>query len=353
MSGPHLRSATTKSAILALVLGGLLIAATSPAAESDRPAAPRSSDGRPDLEGVWDFRTLTPLERPKDTVEKAQLTENEVVEIETKAAARTQEQDRPSDPDRGAPPEGAGVGSYNSFWYDQGALVSEDRRTSRIVDPPNGRLPAVHPGVKRQMLGDDLPPDLPVRLRVGGIGSYGPESRGLAERCLLGFNIGPPIMPGGYNQNIRIVQTKDHLMILNEMVHEARIVPIDGRGRVPMHIRPWTGSSLGHWDGDTLVVDTVNFKDELSSFSATVFAAVGSAKHMRLTKRFRRLDEGTLHYEFTVDDPATYSRPFTAVMLMKETGQRVFEYACHEGNYGMRNMLSGARAQEKMTAESN
>ncbi len=310
------------------------------------------SDGRPDLEGVWDFRTLTPLVRPKERADQAVLSAQDVAEIESKAAARTQQRDQPSDPNRKAPPQGGNVGGYNTFWMDRGAGVSEDRRTSLIVDPPNGRLPPTHPGVKKQTPGDDLPTDLPVRLRVGGIGTDGPESRGLAERCLLGFNSGPPIIPGGYNQNIRIVQTGDHVVILSEMVHEARIVPIDGRGRLPMHMRPWMGASLGRWEGDELVVETTNFSPKITSFSGNVFGAVGSAEHMRVTERFQRVDEDTLRYEFTVDDPATYTKPFTGIMLMKRGG-RVYEYACHEGNYAIGNMLRGSRLLESEASQSS
>ena len=351
-----------RTATSALILGFafLLISTPTVAAEADPSEPRRTSNGRPDLEGVWDFRTLTPLVRPEDKADQAVLSEEEAAEIESNAAARTAQRDQPSDPDREAPPQGGDLGAYNSFWLDSGARVSSDRRTSLIIDPPNGRLPPTQPGVQKhdvhsrgvggQSTGDDLPTDLPVRLRVGGIGNDGPESRGLAERCLLGFNSGPPIIPAGYNQNIRIVQTEDHVVILSEMVHDARIVPIDGRGRLPMHIRPWMGSSLGRWDGDTLVVETTNFSSKVTGFSADVVASVGNAEHMRVTERFQRIDEGTLRYEFTVDDPATYTRPFTGVMPMK-SGDRLYEFACHEGNYAMGNILRGSRLLEREAGE--
>ena len=340
-----------KIVFAATLLAALLFAAVGFAAEGDEGGLPRTTDGRPDLSGVWDFRTLTPLQRPGNQSDKATLTQEEAAEVEARAVARTEQSDQPSDGDREAPPEGANVGAYNQFWFDHGAQVSEDRRTSLIVDPPNGRIPPTHPGAKEQVLGDDLPNDFPVRLLVGGIGIDGPESRGLSERCIVGFNAGPPITPGGYNQNVQIIQTPDHVVILNEMVHDARIVPTDGRGRLPMDIRRWMGASLGHWEGDTLVVETTNFTDKKPSYSGSFFSAVGTADRMHLTERFQRIGENTLRYEFTVDDPATYIRPFTGVLLMKRSDQRVYEYACHEGNYAIPNMLAGARMLEKLAAE--
>ena len=179
----------------------------------------------------------------------------------------------------------------------------------------------------------------------------GPEDRGLAERCLLGFNSGPPIVPGGYNQNVQFFQTPDHIVILNEMVHDARIVPLDRQVDLPEGIRQWMGSSRGHWDGDTLVVETTNFTDLTSSFGPSVRSAVGTGSTMQLTERFRLVGENTLLYEFTVDDPATFTRSFTAAVQMKRGRAPMFEYACHEGNYGMLNLLTGARAKEKETTK--
>ena len=306
---------------------------------------PRTTEGHPDLSGVWDFRTLTPLERPED--QRAFLDPEEARDIEARAAAVSRAQHAPSDPERPPPPEGDAT-PYNAFWFDHGARVAEDRRTSLLIDPPDGRLPPTQPGVKRQVMGDDQPDDSPVRLLVGGVGASDPESRGLAERCIVGFNAGPPIWPGGYNQNLKIVHAPGYVVVFMEMVHEARIIPTDGRGRLPMEIRPWTGSSLGRWEGDTLVVETANFPGKRSSFAPTPFEAVGTAEHMRLTERFSLVDDDTLHYEYTVDDPATYTRPFTVAQKMRKSDGRIYEYACHEGNYGLRNILTGARAQEKL-----
>ena len=219
------------------------------------------------------------------------------------------------------------------------------RRTALIVDPPTGRVPESRSGVAQQSE-SDADGDRPVRFRVGGIASDGPEDRGLAERCLLGFNSGPPIVPGGYNQNIQIFQTSDHIVILNEMVHDSRIVPLDGRDQLPERLRQWMGSSRGRWDGDTLVVETANFTGQTASFSPSVRSAVGTGATLQLTERFTRADDETLLYEFTVEDATTFTRPFTAALPMKRGAAPLFEYACHEGNYGMLNLLSGARAEE-------
>ena len=326
------------SALAALAVFLSVPAGAQPAAD-----APRLPDGAPDLQGVWDFRTLTPLQRPEDRAGQAELTAEEAAEVEAAAVQRAVEADRPSEVRTEPLPAGGDVGAYNNFWFDRGAGVVDDRRTSLIVDPPDGRVPATQPGVDRQGPGAEAA--RPVRFRVGGIGADGPEDRGIAERCLLGFNTGPPIVPGGYNQNIQIFQTAEHVVILNEMVHDARIVPLDGRAPLPDGLRQWLGSSRGRWEGDTLVVETANFRADTASFSPSVVASIGSGETLNLIERFSRIDEDTLLYEFTVDDPATFTRPFTAALPMKR-GSAMFEYACHEGNYGMQNLLSGARAEE-------
>ena len=311
---------------------------------------PRLPDGRPDLQGVWDFRTLTPLQRPEDQ-ESAVLSDEEAAAIEARSAARSAELNAPTERTGELLPAGGAVGGYNYYWVDQGAGVVDDQRTSLIVDPPDGRLPALQPGFElvELSLGEDRPGTRPVRVRAAGIGADGFEDRGLAERCLLGFNSGPPIVPAGYNQNLQIFQTPDHVVILHEMVHDARIVPLDGRGRLPAAISQWMGDSRGYWDGDTLVVESTNFSDKVASFNPSVATAVGDGSTLRLTERFRRVADDTLLYEFTVDDPTTFTRPFTAVLPMKR-GEGMFEYACHEGNYGLFNILSGARAAERDAA---
>ena len=336
--------------VAAVALG---LAAPAGAQDADPFDPHRLADGRPDLQGVWDFRTLTPLQRPEDRADQFLLTPEEAAEIEARAVQRAIEADRPSEVRTEPLPVGGNVGGYNNFWFDRGAGVVDDHRTSLIIDPPNGRLPEPQSGAKRQetTTDDTSLPDRPVRFRVGGIGTHGPEDRGLAERCLLGFNTGPPIVPGGYNQNLQLFQTSDHVVILNEMVHDARIVPLDGRPHLPAGVRQWMGDARGYWDGDTLVVETTNFTGLTASFGPSVRSAVGTGATMSLTERFRRVADDTLLYEFTVDDPASFSRPFSAAIPMKRGGAPLFEYACHEGNYGMLNLLSGARAKEREATE--
>ena len=223
---------------------------------------PRLSDGRPNLQGVWDFRTLTPLQRPQDQ-ENAVLSSEEAAEIEARSVARKNQAFSPSEVRDEPLPAGGDVGAYNQYWVDQGAGVVGDKRTSLITDPPSGRVPMLQPNqaMVELSLNEDRPGSRPVRVRAAGIGADSYEDRGLAERCLLGFNSGPPIVPAGYNQNIQIFQTPDHVVILHEMVHDARVVPLDGRGHLPDGVRQWMGDSRGHWDGDVLVVETINFTD--------------------------------------------------------------------------------------------
>ncbi len=332
--------------VLATVIAVVSLASASALAQTQTASAqPRLPDGTPDLQGVWDFRTLTPLQRATERADQAVLTTEEAAEIEANAVQRAIEADRPSEIRTEPLPVGGNVGGYNNFWFDRGAGVVDDRRTALIVDPPTGRVPESRSGVAQQSE-SDAEGDRPVRFRVGGIGSDGPEDRGLAERCLLGFNSGPPIVPGGYNQNIQIFQTSDHVVILNEMVHDSRIVPLDGRDQLPEQLRQWMGSSRGRWDGDTLVVETANFTGQTASFSPSVRSAVGTGATLHLTERFTRTDDDTLLYEFTVEDATTFTRPFAAALPMKRGAAPLFEYACHEGNYGMLNLLSGARAEE-------
>ena len=332
-----------------VVAAGLVAVCVSTVAAQTAFEPPRLPGGQPDLQGVWDFRTLTPLQRPEGQADKLVLTAEEVAEIESRAAARTAEANAPSEVRTEPLPVGGNIGSYNSYWVDQGAAVVDDQRTSLIVDPPNGRLPALQPGIEMDVLSgsEDLPGTRPVRVRAAGIGADSYEDRGLAERCLLGFNSGPPIVPVGYNQNIQIFQTPDHVVILHEMVHDARIVPlqVDGRDPLPDTVRQWMGASRGRWDGDTLVVETTNFTDKTASFNPSISTAAGSGATLHLTERFRRVADDTLLYEYTVDDSTTFTRPFTAALPMKR-GEAMFEFACHEGNYGLFNLLSGARAAE-------
>ncbi|HCV27006.1 MAG TPA: hypothetical protein DGB32_01640 [Dehalococcoidia bacterium] len=335
------------SAVVLTIAICLLLPALGAAQSSGTGTIPRTADGRPDLQGVWDFRTLTPLQRPENRGDQLVLTEEEVAEIEQRSAQQVVEADLPSEIRTEPLPVGGAVGGYNNFWFDRGAGVVDDRRTSLITAPPSGRVPPLQPGVDmvELSLGEDIPGTRPVRVRAAGIGADGYKDRGLSERCLLGFNSGPPIVPAGYNQNFQIFQTPDHVVILHEMVHDARIVPLDRRMHLPENVRQWMGDSRGYWDGDTLVVETRSFTDKTASFNPSVVTAAGTGATLRLTERFRRVGDDTLLYEYTVDDASTFTQPFTAALPMKR-GDAMFEYACHEGNYGLPNMLAGARVAE-------
>ena len=190
----------------------------------------------------------------------------------------------------------------------------------------------------------------PVRTRAGGIGTDRAEDRGLAERCIVGFSTGPPMLPAGYNNNVQILQAPGYVALVVEMIHDVRIIPLDGRDQLVSSIGQWFGDSRGHWEGDTLVVETTNFTDGTGSFN-TSFVSWGSAKTLRLVERFTRLDDDTMRYEFTVEDPTTWTEPFTGRFPMNRADQPLYEYACHEGNHGMYNLLSGARAVERNLAD--
>ena len=284
----------------------------------------RTPWGEPNLQGIWDFRTITPLERPSKLTGKEFLTEEEADELE--------EQTAQSRVDR-APRQGS-VGSYNQFWFDRGTTVIPTRRTSLIIDPPDGRIPGLTPQAQKRA---------DARQAVRERPAHSPEDRAVAERCILGFNAGPPMNPGAYNNNVHLFQTPGYVALFIEMVHDARIVPLDGRPHLPENIRQWRGDSRGHWEGDTLVVETTNFTNK-TSFR-------GSGKDLHLVERFTRVDADTLLYEYTINDPKSFTRPWTAAVPMKKTEQPMFEYACHEGNYSMTVLLEGARAEEQAAEE--
>ena len=291
---------------------------------------PRTAWGAPDLQGVWDFRSLTPMERPADLADKEVFTSEEAASF-SEEVLREQSRDLA---DADAQAATGRVVPYNDFWFDWGSSVTTDR-TSLIVDPPAGRIPVLTPAAEqrraaraaaRQGVGrDEVAPG-------GWIDELSPP-----VRCILGFNQGPPMTPSAYNNNMQLFQTAGHVVILNEMIHDARIVPLDGRPPLPPALRQWTGSSRGRWEGDTLVVETTNRRDE--SFR-------GSTRRLRLTERFTRADADTLVYEATLDDPTTWTEPWTFMVPMVRNAGEVYEYACHEGNYYMANMLHGKRAEE-------
>lgn len=297
---------------------------------------PQTAWGAPDLQGVWDFRTITPLERPENLGDKAFLTQEEAAQREQSAVDRAT---RLWDREARRTEAGGNVGGYNNFWMDQGTNVIGTRRTSLIIDPPNGRLPALTASGQRRAEArrkseQEHPADSWLDIDAG-------------DRCLLGLNAGPPIMPAAYNQNLHLLQTPDHVMLLTEMVHTVRVVPLDGRPRLSEDIRQWSGDARGHWDGETLVVETSNFVDDRRWTSSNPMGALGSTKSLQLVERFTRIDADTLEYEFTVSDPDIWTHPWTASVPMRRTDAPLYEYACHEGNYSLPNILAGQRAIEK------
>jgi hypothetical protein len=313
----------------------------------------RNAQGHPNIQGNWDFRTLTPLERPLELGDKKVFSEEEEQAFRNKVV---QINDTDNKKDLDLPAQVDVEVPYNNFWLDFGTAMNEDRRTSLIVDPPNGRLPERTPealaGMKNYLLRI-----LPVREFFSiGLATFrpeGPESLGLSERCLVGFNAGPPLIPSAYNNNLRIVQSPDHVVIFTEMVHDARIVPIDGTPHLPSDMVKWTGDSRGHWEGDTLVVETINFTDKTPTFqilATNQIGTVGSGKNLHLIERFTLASESRLIYEYTVNDPTTFTQPFTVAIPMRATEDQIFEYACHEGNHAMVGMLKGARQLEKEAA---
>ena len=249
------------------------------------------------------------------------------------------------DPD--APPVTDNPGGYNDFWVES-AGIGDVVRTSHIIYPEDGRVPAAVEGAPRQYggLGPDVPGERPVRYTVGGITKDGPEDRGLSERCIVGFNSGPPFRPSLYNNNLQIFQNKDTAVIMTEMIHDARIVPLGDKPFVHEDIRLWSGDSRGYFDGDTLVVETRNFNNERQPYGS-----IGTTGDMVLTERFTRVAFDTVNYEFTVEAPSSYTDKITAVIPMTKVAGQIYEYACHEGNYGMVNILRGARVEERLENE--
>jgi len=370
-------------ASIALGVAGLALATpvrlAGQAAQTYSP--PRLPDGRPDLQGTYDLATLTPLERPDGM--KAVLTADEVAKIQRAVAAQIALGNRPSSADRAAPPKGGdgsrgaagNVGGYNSFWLDPGStytMVNGEARTSLVSDPPDGRLPPLKPAA-RQRLGALLA--RPSAENDPGLdptpGAYdNPERRPLGERCLLGFGsaAGPPALPNYFYNNLRkIVQTPDRVLILNEMVHDVRVVRMNAQ-HLPPHIRKWAGDSVGRWEGDTLVVDTTNFNADQIRYvvnaapgrTLMMVESIGAKEQDRLNgpgkdlhviERFSRVANNALLYRFTVDDPGTWERPWTGEFTWPITDQPIYEYACHEANYALENILRGARQRDAEAAK--
>jgi hypothetical protein len=336
MRPSFLCAATTSSAVLALILLipiDLAAQTSSPSNLKTRAQVqpPRTPDKKPDLSGIWNFSNAVPLERPKELSGKQVLTAEEAAAFERQLADTRRANDSTSE----TAPVGSRTGYEQAIWFEQGNRLLGNR-TSLIIDPPDGKIPALAPEAqkKRQAAADarkGIGTDEPTP--GGFVEDLGP--RGLTVRCILGFNAGPPMTPGQYNNHVQIFQTPDYVVLLTEMIHDARIIPIDGRPHGKL--RQWAGDSRGRWDGDTLVIDTVNFHRP-----TIVMTSLETSATMRLVERFRRVDADTLLYEFTIEDPTTWTKPWTAQMPMQRSENPVYEYACHEGNYGLPNILSGA-----------
>jgi hypothetical protein len=331
---------------LQLKLKGILISTAACAAFSLSVTAFSQGDyvpskteyGQPDLQGVWNFASHTPLQRAEKYGDREYVTPEENEENRKQSIGSFEAR---------AESHFDGVGGYNSFWYER-AAIGYDLRTSLITYPSNGRIPELVEGVIMQGggVGNDIPGERPVRYAVGGISKDGPEDRGLSERCIVGFNAGPPFMPSSYNNNVQLVQHRDHVVIITEMIHDARIIPLSESPGLDDDIRLWSGDSRGYWDGDTLVVESKNFTGMTQSL---IGSPNGDSFDKFLTERFTRVNDATVEYEFTVDDPGTFTDKITAMVPMTKVDGLLYEYACHEGNYGMTNLLRGERRQEMDT----
>jgi hypothetical protein len=351
-----------RPAILICILAfALPLAAQAPKTSAVKPyVPPRAPDGHPDLQGTYDLATLTPLERPAGT--KAVLTDEEAAKLEKDVASRKDQAGQAISGDRSAPPKGGdgstgaagGVGGYNNFWLDPGStytIVNGERRTSLVIDPADGRVPPLTPAARQRALAGRVvrPTSDTTESRDPGLepaGSYDdPERRPLGERCILGFGStsGPPALPDYFYNNLhQIVQTPEYVMILTEMVHDARIIRMNSE-HLPQTIRKWMGDSVGRWEGDTLVVDTTNFTDK------TRFR--GASEDLHVVERFTRVSANAVLYRFTVEDPSTWGRPWTGEYTWPSTDEHIYEYACHENNYALENILRGARRREADEAQ--
>ncbi len=330
-------SKDTKLSLKPLAIAVLLGAANVSLAAESAYTAPRTEFGAPNLQGIWSLATQTNLERAERFGGKLVLSEDEAQRIEAAVRAGFEASNRPSDPDRDAP-DTSSVGGYNTFWMDPGqrlAMVNGEIRTSIIVDPADGRLPYSEQGKKNFAAA--------MQRRAG---YDGPEIRPLGERCVVGFGStgGPPKLPVLYNNNTQIVQTENYVVLLAEMNHDARVIRLNAEhAQPPMNY--WMGDSVGHYEGDTLVVETTNFHLQQNLRSSLDHRFYGSPE-MRVTERFTRTDENTITYQFTVNDPENYTQPWSGELPMVASEEGIYEYACHEGNYALPGILAGARRAE-------
>jgi len=285
-------------------------------------------DARPDLEGVWNSATATPLERPSRFTDKPFFTPEEAAEWERQVAENNEE--------RPPTPGAKNTGTYNTFFREFGSRTVTTRRTSIVTDPPDGRIPPLTPAAE----------ELKRRRAAAQKNPENAEDTGLQDRCLAFLTAGPPMLPYSYNSNYQIVQTADAIVIHVEMIHDARMIYMDGRPHVSAAVRRWMGDSIGRWEESTLVVDTTNFNDA-GGFYGDAGGNFGWDRDLHLVERFRLLDANTLLYQFGVEDPTAFTQPWKGELTMTRSPGRIYEYACHEGNYSMTNMLRGYRATER------
>ena len=329
----------TSCGVLAVVIGLASLAPVSVAGQTHKAAAgtaktwtpPRTPDGQPDLQVMWTNETITTFERTRALADKSFLSEQEAAVLERQAAERRATADDA--------PKPGDVGSYNDVWFDAGTKVVATRQTSLVIDPPDGRVP-LKPSAEQAR-----------DRNLTNVDSF--ETMSQWDRCI---SRGPGRMfPAGYNNAYQILQTPGFVVILHEMIHEARIIPIDGRPHLDNGIRLWTGDPRGHWEGETLVVDTTNFNDKgwiTTNAASGRIRGVPHSEALHLVERFRRVDADTISYEITIEDPNVYTRPWTvSIPLGRDESYQMFEYACHEGNKAVEHVLSAARAEEKRAAE--
>jgi hypothetical protein len=327
-----------------VLCGAVSVSAQAPAkaASGAKWRVPRTPDGHPDLEGVWDAASMTPLERPAELGNKAFYTPEEIAAYEKKRA-----QDLNRDRREGSAEADLGR-AYNEAWFDRGAHLASDGRTSRLVDPPNGRFPAMTPTAAKKYK------DMHVWLAEHA--NDGPETRALPDRCLVFSQSGPPFLPGNYNNYYQIVQSPGMIAILSEMAHQARTIPmVDVKANAPrllQDVRQWEGNSVAHWEGETLVIESTNFRVSDQSRFGVQYDGM-TDENLRVVERLTRTGPHTITYRATVIDATVYTQPWTVEFPMERTGSPVLEYACHEGNYAMTDILSGARTEEKAAAQNH
>jgi hypothetical protein len=338
-------------------------------ADAQNRVVPRTPEGKPDLQGNWSNETQTPFERMG--AQGLTLSDEQAAALEKRAQDVAEFRDRPTDPnapppskggDQGLSPPGqktfveqiaeaagGAVGGYNGFWLDPGnnvIRIDGKPRSSIIIDPPDGRIPALTAEGKQRM------EQRVARRRQFGESDH-PELRSLSDRCITSFgsNAGPPMLPNYfYNNNYTIVQTPDHVMIMTEMIHDARIIRLGATKHVPARVQPWFGDSIGHWEGDTLVVETTNIHPTQLAQISPLSAYRGASEQLKVTERFTRTGADVLLYKFTVEDPSTFTAPFSGELPFNRIDEKIYEYACHEGNYALPGILAGARAEEETKA---